>query len=393
MQSFSYSQEPVSQWKVTREDLEKYGIDFYQFHVGLFSYKGDIMVGYEFMPLEYRKKGTVYGLRIFRFKPDGKFTMDTVLLPIIFMVSLTFADNEQSIIVVGNYGTKIVKVNLRSNPMKVETIFQHEPKKPGFRTENLVITWNNKVYLSGYFYDKDQYWEDDAIAELKIEKNDVKFVKTLSLTEAYKKLQIPAAKVLQVASGDCVYLAFNKAKKLLTEEEIEQRTPANLVCCNKGNIITIDKALSIGNFAATPDRIFYSAVRMIPPKPDPSKPKQQLENLLVSYNCVKNINDKKKWDVPGKNVNYTYPFISQDSKTMIFCLINVMEQKMIVFYAREKENFQPKVLLNEIPVSPMKLSGDGKAYLYMNPQEICVAYIEPPAAPTKVVPPTPNNSK
>ncbi len=344
------------QWTITRGDFDKYKIDFYQFKPALLSQKGDTFVGYEFMDIENRRKGLVYGLRIFRFKPEGKYTVDTVLLPIAFVVSLAFTDQEKSLIVVGNYGTKILKVNMQT--LQFETIFQAQTGKPGFRTDTLVVSWANRVFLSGYFYDKDQYWIKDAVVELRMAEKDVKFIETVNLTELYQKFKTQP-RIMYIASGDAVYFAYLKPFKSLTEED-KRKGAMLLVCYNKGELITVDRGLAIGNFAGNGDRVFYSI----------------LKDAKTRRTYVKSFEDNQVWEVGEKDVSYTYPFISSDSKTMVYCTVSALDQKMNVYFARESDNFKQKEILHEVPVGPMKISGDGKLYLLMNPEGFTVDYIK-----------------
>lgn len=345
----------AQQWSVTRSDLDRYAIDFFQFKPALFSTKGDMFIGYEFMDFESRKKGLVYGLRVFRFKPEGKFTIDTIPLPISFVVSMALTENDQTAIVVGNYGSKILKVNLRTS--KVDTIFQFTPGKPGFRTENLVISWAGKVYLSGYFYDKEQYCLNEAIVELRYAdpKPENLFYQTTNLTEVHKQIG-GQPHIMYIVNGDVVYFAYTKPPRKLTTEEKKAGNNMYLYCWNKDKLIEIDRGTAVGNFAGTPDRVYYSIIK----------------DRKTRGTYVKKLTDRKVWAIGEKDVPYTYPFISNDGKLVIFCTVSVLDQRMNVYFAKEQENFKTQQMIQETSVGPMKLSGDGKMYLLMTPDEIKV---------------------
>lgn len=371
---FFLPEQPQAQWTITRADLERNNIDFFQFKPAVISHKGDMFIGYEFMDFENRKKGLVYGLRVFRFKAEGKFTVDTILLPITFFVSIALTDKDQSAIVVGNYGTKILKVNLKTS--KVDTIFQYTPGKPGFRTENLVIGWDNKVYLSGYFYDKDQYAKNDAVVELNhsAPKAENIFTQTTNLTQAYKEIG-GQPHIMYITSGNVIYFAFSKPVSSLSEDEKKKGNNMILYCWNKGKLQEIDRGTAIGNFAGTTDRVYYSIFK----------------DRKNRFTYIKNLNDNKVWEIGQRGISYTYPFISTDSKTVVFCTVSVLDQRMNVYFAREQDNFKFKQLLQEVTIGPMKLSGDGKIYLVMSPDTIQVDTVKPISASIVPVQPQPPN--
>lgn len=342
-----------AEWMVKSDDFQKAGIKYMDWKPAILATSGQFVVGYDFLDFEQRKKGFVYALRIFRLKKDKTFEIQSIPLPITFLVGVALTNNDKTAVVVGDYGAKIVKVNLTTS--EVSTIFQYEKGKPGFRTETLVVSWQDRVYLSGYFYDREQFWQGDYIVELVVpeKKEEAQFIKKTSLTSIYERLKLQP-RIMQVISGDSVYFAF-----LPKVQDKKNPPPMQLVGFHRNEMVEVDKALGIGNFAGTPDRI-YCSIRRSPKSWD-------------TY--IKNLQTGKKWPLGDKDVSYTYPFISEDGKTVVFCTVDVVGQKMTAYYAQEKDGYKTKLLLKEVPIGPMKLSRDGKAYMYMSKDGVQVDFI------------------
>ena len=345
-----------AQWFITKKDLKENNVNYKDFKAAILTYNGKRLIGYEFLDLQHRKKGYAYALNIIDFDKDKKFKIRNVALPITFFVGITLTNNEREAIVVGNYGTKILKVDLET--LKVTTIFKYKRSQPGFRTGSLVVSWKNRVFLSGYFYDSNRYWLGDYVVELKILRNKVKFIKKINLGQIYKSLGAHP-KVMQIVSGDTVYFSFYKRTKSRKRGK-KQRPLMYLVCYHNGRIKTIDRGYGVGNFAGTDKKIYCSMVYK--------------KDKYETY--IKDLNGKSKIKVGKDNISYTYPLISDNSKTITFCTVDALGHKMNIFYAREKDGFKRKELLFDAPVGPMKLSGDGKVYAKLGPNGVRVDFLD-----------------
>lgn len=331
-----------AQWKITRDDLKKEGINPSQFKMAILSSKGNFAIGYDFLDFEHKKKGEIYALRIIHFQTNEKFQIKTVILPFNFLVGIGLINNEKTAIIVGDYGSKIISVDLKT--LQITTIFEYKKNQPGFKTETLVVSWKNKIYLSGYFYDRRQYWEGDYVVELlhNEKTNQVQFIKKMNLEDVYKKIGMQPY-TFQLISGDMAYFA---TKKHSTEDTLVSMT---LYYYKNQQLKEIDQGYGIGGFAGTDDILFYNVFR------------KDWETYIIS------LDGKLKRDISEKRVSYTYPFISENSQTIVFCTFDLYVQTMDIYYATKQDQYQ-KRLLKTMPIGAMKLSGDGKTYLHMGPE-------------------------
>ena len=337
-----------AQWVIKRQDFAEKKIAYIDFFPALLNQKGDVFIGYDILDLEHKVKGLVYALRVFKLNPDNTYQMKTIELPITFLVGLTFIDNERAMIIVGDYGTKILKVDLEQG--KITTVFQYEKHKPGFRTEALVVGRYDRVFLSGYFYDKEQYAKGDYVVEMVLPKKKgqkVRFKKKINLDKIYQKVKhIP--KTFNLYSGDSAFFGFIMAEK----------KQSVLYHYSKGKFIEVDTGLLFGSFAGTDDRVFYLV--------------RKDKNNRFSY--IKDTKTNKVWKIGKDNMPYSYPFISNQAETLVIASVNPFNQTMQTYYARESEDYELKPLKN-LPIGPMKLSGDGEIYLHMSQDGVTIDYI------------------
>lgn len=346
-----------AQWKITTEEFAKYKINYKMFTFAILSPKGDFAIGYELSDFEHKAKGLFYSLRVFYFKKNKTVEVKTAYLPIRFLVGIALAGNNKAV-VVGNNGTLILTVDLKT--MKVEKVFQHKKGVPGYKVESLVVQWAGRVYLNGYFYDETQKFVSDHIVELLLPNNKrptVEFKKVIDYGAIIDKYEQQPG-VLQVISGRVLYFVIAKPKKIKDPTGKERLINSQQLICYKDGKFTVIAEGGIGNFAGTETKIYGSYLKNLGTK------------SMAWETNIKTINGSQKWNLGEKNVSYTYPFISENAQTVIFCTLNLRSQSINIYYAREKDKYQTKVLYEDFPMGPMKISGTGNAYLVTTPKYI-----------------------
>ncbi|HNZ66936.1 MAG TPA: hypothetical protein PKM32_06155, partial [Planctomycetota bacterium] len=251
---FFFSLSIQGQWQISKEDLAKAGIEHSSFKMAILTTKGNLAIGYEYLDLEHRKKGEIYALHLIYLKPNNAFEVKSVVLPFTFLVGIGLIQNEKKAIIVGNYGTKIIILDLKT--LEIKTIFEYQPKQPGFRTGTLVVGFKNKVYLSGYFYDKDQYWLGDYVAELIVSEdtNNIEFYKKINLQDAYSQIG-GQPYIYQLISGNMAYFGIPR------QRDSKNRPQMDLYFYKNKKVEKIASGLTIGAFAGTEDVVFYTVFK------------------------------------------------------------------------------------------------------------------------------------
>ena len=61
---------------------------------------------------------------------------------------------------------------------------------------------------------------------------------------------------------------------------------------------------------------------------------KRLETYIIS------LDGKLKRDISEKRVSYTYPFISENSQTIVFCTFDLYVQTMDIYYATKQDQYQ-----------------------------------------------------
>lgn len=338
-----------SEWKISREELENRKINYRNLEFAILSPKGDYAIGYSFYSdIEHKKRGEIYCLHIFKFGKNGKIDIKEVPLKINVLIGIALNDKDKTIVVVGNYGSIILTVDLKT--YRVTKVFEYRKNIAGFRTETLVVQWNNRIYLTGYFYDKEQYWEGDYLVELilpnEAKKQALEFRKKVDLRKVYDELKAQPI-IMQVISDKMIYFVIRAT-------DANKKPIQKLMCYNNGKVQEVERGLGIGNFAGTEKKIYASILTK--------------DKTWDTY--IKNVNNTGKVSLGEPNICYTYPFISENAKTAMFCSVNYFNQTMNIYYAQEKDKYQKKVLYENVPMGLLKISATGNAYLRHAPDGV-----------------------
>ena len=338
----------ANDWSISRKELEQQGIDYKTLFNAILSENHKFVLAYSTLNKEDKAKGFVYALHKFTLEEDGKIAVHTKKLPIFFFGGIALTDRGKTAIIVGNYGTKILRVSTKS--LKYKTIYKYEKGVPGYKANVFTVGNRSKVFLDGYFYDENQISQGDYIVEFVTNRKEktVDFEKKINLKELYRKLGgLP--KVLNLYSGDIAYISVPNYKEKQTY----------LHYYNKGKTELIDKGLLVGAFAGAHHRLFYTILRD--------------KKTRKSY--VKDLKTKKVWNIGKPQVPYTYPFISKNGKVIMICTVDIKEQRMTVYVGHEQTDYKLRTLLDDVSVGPFKLSNSGNHYLYYNNKGISVKKI------------------
>ena len=335
----------ADKWFISRKDLENQGINYKTLFNAILSEKDQFVLAYSTLSKEDKAQGNVYALHKLSLEKDGKITVTSVKLPIFFFGGIALTDKGRTAVVVGNYGTKILRVSTKS--LKFQTIYEYKKGTSGFKTNVFTVGHRGRIFLDGYFYDEEQFSQGDYIVELVVDRKEktVDFAKKIELKKLYRRLN-GHPKVLNLYSGDVAYLSIPNAAEKQTY----------LHYYNKGKTELIDKGLLIGSFAGAHHRLFYTILR----------------DKKTRRSYVKDLKSKKVWEIGKPQVPYTYPFISKDGKVIMICTVDIREQRMSVYAARESEDYKLVSLLDDVSVGPFKLSDSGAHYLYYHNKGISV---------------------
>ena len=333
---------------ISKADLEKNDVDIKKLNpVNLGADGSYFVAGEGVQDLEKRAQGFTRMLRVLRFPKKTLSKVDTVLLPITHWVNAVVNDTKNEVLILGNHGTKILRVNL--DTMELQTLWEHKKGKSGFKIGPSLLCDKGVYYATGWFYDEQQFWQGDFLVQLGIkeEKKDqfeVRFLKRLKLDDIFINKEEEFNKAHYYISGTELLYNIVKTK--------ERKT--HLFHYKNKQIQTLDKGFLLDVFIGNSSKIFYSVVYEEKPE--------------VLQHFVMDLKTKKKWKIGADNEYYTYPFLSPRGEKLLVCVLNERYKLLTVYVAKEKENYRMDKLLHNVTIGPMHISADGNVYSLMTPQ-------------------------
>lgn len=179
-----------------------------------FSHKGDFMYFHQKNPnLEQARQGYVSEIVVVPIA-NGKFQEDKIRhIPLGYPVTnLDFSlltPDQKEMIIVTRSGASFARLNMETG--KVETLFEHESGKPGFRAHPEVLHMvDGKMFVKGYFYDGEDFADVDCTATLDPTKNGVLAFERVHDVELQEAKMKPRNEVF--TDVDCAFYAAQDLK-------------------------------------------------------------------------------------------------------------------------------------------------------------------------------------
>lgn len=325
---------------ISKEDFAKQGIKYEALQPINLSPQGDYLTTLEVVEdVKLKAKGITQLLHVLYFKDKKLAKVDTVQIPVAQRMNAALSDARNEVLIIGNHGNRYVRVDL--DQKKAEIVFDYQKGVAGFKAQAMLYAYKGEFFATGWFYDKDQYSQGDALAKLEMPKNGkAKFVKKVDLDKLYK--EDPSSRVTNFyyVTGDILY--YNMVKP-------QERTTYLMQYKNKEQI-PVAKGFHLAQFLGTESRVFYSV---------------RLEQKSPLQHFMKDLKTQKTWKIGYDNTIYTYPFMSAKGDILVVIVIDLELNAMNVFCGKEKDDFVLKRFLRNEPAGPMKVSDNGKFYMMM----------------------------
>ena len=330
----------------TPKDLKQQGIDTETFFPACFAPDGRSIAGYFVGSSKDIAEGKKYTIAVLDLDSKNKVTNTRLYkVNVPFFEQMTFTPDSQDLIFTSRAGATFQKLHLATG--EVTVLMEHKNGEPGFRCYPLVLAiYGDKVMATGYFYDKDNYGERNALAFIDPNKTGV---------EAFTKIAE-------------IQKAQNKSHKGYTfyHENLTSPNYAFLVDSNDAKVDyrvwkVGDDTLKLKAFDSgvedltmwgSGDRLLYSVK------------KGDKAHDLVVYDAS---NDTKYELATGTETPYMSAFLSNDGTTALFSTLNKKGDRSRSFYARESEGWQIKPIkgYHERQRGLQRISPDGKRmFLY-----------------------------
>lgn len=328
---------------ISSQTIEKYGINYRRLQPVNFSETGDYFVACEpIADIALKAQGITKVLRILHFQNNKLSHIDSIPLPVVHIVNISVNDKKDQVMVLANYGNKILLVDTKK--LKIRTVFKYQRKKPGFKAGPLLICRRGKFYANGWFYDSNQIWRGDYLVRFKIrKKKPVRFIKKINEPKLFPKKGMPVR-----------YRSYAGERAFYAVMHIAQRT-TYLMSYYKRKLAIIDKGYALGRCTGTVERVYY-AMRYKPRDP-------------MRY-FIKDLESGKTWKIGKDDGNYSYPFLSAYAETLVVAVIDMPSKTLKAFYGKAENNYRLKPFLDKHPLGPMKLSANGRVYLVMSKEGI-----------------------
>ena len=325
----------------TAAELKRNGIDSKEFKPVSFSPDGKSILGVMYNGKEGIDQGKKYSMAVLNI--DNKLAINRVRLydiNIPFIEQVSYTPDGKAVVFTSRSGATFQKLDLATG--KVSTILEHKAGQPGFRCYPLVIAiYNDQLIVNGFFYDKDDYAERNAIAILDPNKTGVEaFTKIAEVQKAQNKARRDANMHIEnLISSKYAFFADDLGGNV--EYSVWDVNDKDL------NLKTFDKGYRSVGLWSFNDRLLYSLQRS----------KTSFDLMLYDANT-----NKKVEIAVGQQTPYRNLFLSQDGTTAIFSEFNKSGNRTRTFYARENEGWQVKPVegYHELGYGLQRLSNDGK---------------------------------
>lgn len=332
---------PIALWAdffVPAAEFSKMGVDYAKLEPVNLAYNGEYFVALEIVTdVKVKAEGVTRILRLFRFNGNKIAKVESAKIPITHRVNAAVSDRKPEVFIVGNYGTKIVRVDLTK--MQVDVPFQFKKGEAGFKSQGFLFCANGAFYATGEFYDNEQYWTGDAVAKLEVNKDGkIKPILKYNTDEVFKSFKDGMVQAFYHVSGDQVF--FNLIKP-------EERKTYLMLYKNK-KITEIDKGELLNIFVGCENSVFYT-----------------VKNQNKQQHFVKNLTTQKAWQIGTDNAEYTYPFMSDKGDILIVITITYSLKTLDAYYGKRQENYKLKRFLRRASLGPMKMSADGRTFMIM----------------------------
>lgn len=330
----------ADRWDCKRLAIQ--GIDCRRLNILDYSGDGSVFLAVERVgDLQTRLKGFCWNLRIFRFNSQNHLVrMNPILIPIIHFENFAVSDDGQTMIVSGEYGSKLLKIDLTSG--NVETVFSRIPGKAGFRPEGRIWYAGGAFFCKGYFLDQGGRLIKNAVVKLDLSQPNQPqfFQETWDLDDTYKHLGKPLTELLISAATGFFTGKSDSGKETLYYSD-------------NGKISPLDSATAFGRVAAGGNRVFYTVF----------VDKNMFEGIL------RDLSSQKTWNL-RENKPFGLPYISKDGSVAVLGLPGTKKGFFSYFYGKQDDGFilHPIPDLQEVPRLFFRLSADGKAFAGLGPQ-------------------------
>lgn len=288
-----------------------------------------------------KAKGLVWKLRVFRF--EGKSATPrllTIPLPTMDYSQIGIAPDGSSALVISDKGTRLIGVDLKKGVAHV--IFRHARGDRSFRvTPELVWFEKGRFHTLGYFMDANGVTQEDAVVAVDVAGRGLWAInKVADITEMVRRVK---------GFRQCTWHSVDQKYYIFADPTPggKQRLGAYF----GDRRYAVEEADSFGAIASGAGRILYPA---------------RVGNKRIL--AVADILKDKRWPVANGDVDFEYPYISADGKTIVACTFNIKKELMTAFYGHESDNFSlhPVQGLSELPMGTLRMSPDGRVLALYN---------------------------
>lgn len=324
------------------EELQKNGINLKVIEPVNIAYNGKYFVCMEnVVDLSLKAQGITKILHVIHFDGDKVTKVDSAQIPITHRVNAAVNDRKDEVAIIGDYGTKLVHVNLKTMAVKVP--FQHRRGRGGYKMEDFLFSDRGRFYANAWRYDKDQIWKGDYIVGMSFKGKKARFKRMYDLKKNVTEYKNKGFhQIVYHVSGR--HVLFNWVN-------IEEKT-TTLYSFRNGKHTEIDEGFLMRIFMGAGNNVYYQV----------TKKEKGPERYIM-----KNLDNNKEWNIGKPGDKFTYPFMSKDGKTLIVYKPNYRRRVINAFYGKQENDFKLQRFVRFEKIAPMKFSADGSTYIMMIP--------------------------
>lgn len=334
----------------TMDQLKSMQVDPLRFSLGAVSADGSTLVGVEkIKDPKLKAKGQVWKVQIFGLDFTGQNAkVRSIIVPTTQLEQLAVSPDGKWALGLSDFGTRFIAINLVEASARI--VFQNKANEPGFRAQPEVIWWERgKFHVPGYYYEKDQTVECDAIASVDLQGNGLAALQKVRDISVLHR-QTAGFALQQWQSSDQVYFGLVKPDNKM-----------HLVAALGDQMLPVDAAMGYGGLAVGQDRVIYAARW------------DKKTTGVVLHDVAMN----RKWRIGDGSKLYNYLYMSADGSTVLVSNIDTATQKMTTWYAHEQDNFalHPVPGIDKVTPGTIRFSPGGEVIAFYSPKGLLIEKI------------------
>ncbi len=249
-------------------------------------------------------------------------------------------DDSDAVMVIANGGTKILQVDLSSSSPIV--LFENDLGCSGFRAGGQSVIVNDTLYNWGAFYSSDGELTYEGVVSIPLHGGNLSLA--VNTGSIFSSADIPPVEV-SITGPNSIFAVGRSENITLMRAENE-------------SLVEFDTAARFGGIWSGLSHVLY-----------------------LTGTAGEDIYSVKIYNSTSGSITtiatgpYSFPVLSQNGVTGVFAEYSLSTRTMTYYVATSSRGHSPAVLLNDVPIGPLRISHDGTWYAYLSTDGLVIGRV------------------